>query len=126
VRLGLRDPSKTALCHSMIGVIYEKQGKVSEAIESYKAGLHAERITPDEELALLYQLAFAWEHRNNKQEAVYYLKRIVAQNPNYRDARQRLQSLESAEKGSGTRRRDNIDEDLDAAFDEVMKKPKGK
>jgi len=125
-RIASRDLAKTALCHSMIGVIYEKQGKVVEAIESYKAGLHAEQITPDEELALLYQLAYAWEHRNNKKEAVYYLKRIIAHDPNYRDARQRLQSLEGTEKGSGTRRRDNIDDDLDAAFDEVMNKPKGK
>lgn len=125
-RIASRDPSKTALCHSMIGVIYEKQGKIVEAIESYKAGLHAEQITPDEELALLYQLALAWEQRSNKKEAAYYLKRIVANDPNYRDARQRLQNLDSAEKGSGTRRRDNIDDDLDAAFDEVMNKPKGK
>lgn len=125
-RIAARDLAKTALCYSMIGVIYEKTGKVVEAIESYKAGLHAEQITRDEELALLYQLALAWEQRSNKKEAVYYFKRIVASDPSYRDARVRLQSLEGAEKGSGTRRRDNIDEDLDAAFDEVMNKPKGK
>lgn len=124
-RIASRDVTKAALCHSMIGVIYEKQGKIAEAIESYKAGLHSEHITPDEELALLYQLALAWEHRNNKKEAVYYLKRIIARDANYRDARQRLKNLEGAEKGSGTRRRDDIDEDFDAAFDEVMK-PKGK
>ncbi|MBI2388983.1 MAG: tetratricopeptide repeat protein [Deltaproteobacteria bacterium] len=124
-RIAARDATKAALCHSMIGVIYEKQGKIAEAIESYKAGLHSEHITPDEELALLYQLALAWEHRGNKKEAVYYLKRIIARDANYRDARQRLKNLEGAEKGSGTRRRDDIDEDFDAAFDDVMK-PKGK
>jgi pilus assembly protein FimV len=104
-------------------VIYEKQGKIAEAIESYKAGLHAENITLDEELGLLYQLAIAWEQRQNKKEAIYYLKRILSHDPKYRDAKSRLQNLEGTEKGSGTRRRDNIDEDFDAAFDEVMDKP---
>jgi tetratricopeptide (TPR) repeat protein len=123
-RIAARDATRAALCHSMIGVIYEKQGKIAEAIESYKAGLHAENITLDEELGLLYQLAIAWEQRQNKKEAIYYLKRILSHDPKYRDAKSRLQNLEGTEKGSGTRRRDNIDEDFDAAFDEVMDKPK--
>lgn len=125
-KIASRDATRLALCQSMIGVIYEKQNKLAEAIEAYKAGLHAEAITPDEELALLYQLALVWEQRQNKKEAVYYLKRILSSDANYRDAAKRLQNLEGTEKGSGTRRRDDIDEDFDAAFDEVMKKPKGK
>ncbi len=125
-KIASRDVTRAALCQSMIGVIHEKQGKIAEAIEAYKAGLHAETITLDEELGLLYQLALAWEQRANKKEAIYYLKRILSHDPKYRDAKQRLQNLEGTEKGSGTRRRDDIDEDFDAAFDEVMKKPKGK
>lgn len=125
-KIASRDATRAALCQSMIGVIHEKQGKIAEAIEAYKAGLHAESITLDEELGLLYQLALAWEQRANKKEAIYYLKRILSHDPKYRDAKQRLQNLEGTEKGSGTRRRDDIDEDFDAAFDEVMKKPKGK
>jgi len=125
-RIAARDPTRIALCQSMIGVIYEKQGKLAEAVEAYKAGLHAENISLDEEMALLYSLALAWEQRSNKKEAVYYLKRIIAHDPKYRDARQRLANLEGVEKGSGTRRRDDIDEDLDAAFDAVMDKPNKK
>lgn len=122
-----RDPHKTALCYSMIGVIHEKKGQLPEAVEAYKAGLHAEQLSRDEEMGLLYMLALAWEQRNNKKEAVYYLKRIISYDPTYRDARQRLRNLESpADKGSGTRRRDDIDDDLDAAFDDVMDKPKKK
>ncbi len=122
-RIAAHDPSRIALCQSMIGVIYEKQGKLADAIEAYKQGLHAENISLDEEMALLYSLALAWEQRNNKKEAVYYLKRIISHDPKYRDAKQRLSNLEGVEKGSGTRRRDDIDEDLDAAFDAVMDKP---
>lgn len=122
-RIAARDPARIALCQSMIGVIYEKQGKLADAVEAYKQGLHAENISLDEEMALLYSLALAWEQRNNKKEAVYYLKRIISHDPKYRDAKQRLSNLEGVEKGSGTRRRDDIDEDLDAAFDAVMDKP---
>jgi hypothetical protein len=108
-------------------VIHEKKGQLPEAVEAYKAGLHAEQLSRDEEMGLLYMLALAWEQRNNKKEAVYYLKRIISYDPTYRDARQRLRNLESpSDKGSGTRRRDDIDDDLDAAFDDVMDKPKKK
>ncbi|MGZ3419260.1 MAG: tetratricopeptide repeat protein [Polyangiales bacterium] len=122
-----RDPMRTALCYSMIGVIHEKRGQLPDAVEAYKQGLHSEQLSRDEEMGLLYMLALAWEQRNNKKEAIYYLKRIISYDPTYRDARQRLRNLESpADKGSGTRRRDDIEDDLDAAFDEVMEKPKKK
>lgn len=120
-KIAARDPSRAALCYSMIGVIHEKKGQLAEAIEAYKAGLHSDQLSRDEEMGLLYQLALAWEQRNNKKEAIYYLKRIVSYDPTYRDAKGRLRNLESpSDKGSGTRRRDDIEDDLDAAFENVM------
>ena len=51
-KVAARDPSKTALCFSMIGVIHEKKGQLPEAVEAYKAGLHAEQLSRDEEMGL--------------------------------------------------------------------------
>lgn len=126
-RMAARDPARAALCQSMIGLIFEKKGDLSGAIDAYQAGLRAERLTRDEELALLYQLSLAFEERKSKGEAIVQLKRILAIDPNYRDARARLSALEGAsDKGSGARRRDDIDDELEAAFDNVIEKPKGK
>jgi tetratricopeptide (TPR) repeat protein len=123
--IAAKDPSRFALCHSMIGMINEKQGRLAEAAEAYKAGLHAEKLTRDEELALMYSLAQVFEQRKNRREAIYYLKRIVALDKSYRDARGWLTRLEAQEKpqpepGSGARSKESIDDELDAAFDDVL------
>lgn len=118
-RIAGRDPSRYALCQSMIGTIYEKQGKLAEAIEAYKAGLKSDQLGEGEQLALLYQLAIVWEQRKNPKEAIACLKRIVTLSPNYRDAGVRLAKL-SGDKDSGTRRRNDLEDDFDAAFDDAM------
>ncbi|MEO7096689.1 MAG: hypothetical protein ABI175_25755, partial [Polyangiales bacterium] len=68
--------------------------------------------------------------------AVYYFKRVVAMDAKYRDARDRIGALEkklgpggavegkTTDKGSGARAKNNIDDELDAAFDDVLNKRK--
>jgi len=118
-RIAGRDPGRFALCQSMIGTIFEKQGKLAEAIDAYKTGLKSERLEADEQLALLYQLALVWEQKKNPKEAVACLKKLVALSPSYRDASARLAKL-SGDKDSGTRRRGDLEDDFDAAFDDAM------
>ncbi|MFI5302738.1 MAG: hypothetical protein ACHREM_32005, partial [Polyangiales bacterium] len=126
-RVASKDKMREALCHSMIGLIYVKKGALAEATEAYKAGLHSEKLTRDEELALLYELGIVWESRKNKREAAYYLKRIMAADPTYRDAKGKLAALgpeATGDKGSGARPVTGIDEGIDAAFDDVIGKRK--
>jgi tetratricopeptide (TPR) repeat protein len=134
-RIAAKDPSREALCHSMIGMIYVKKGALADATEAFKAGLHAEQVTRDEELALVYELGNIWDMRKNYKEAVYYFKRVVAMDAKYRDARDRIVTLEKklgpggaegkiSDKGSGARAKNNIDDELDAAFDDVLNKRK--
>ncbi len=131
-KVASRDLSREALCHSMIGMIYVKKGALADATEAFKAGLHAEQVTRDEELALLYELGNIWEMRKNFKEAIYYFKRVVAMDDHYRDAKPRIVGLEKRlgggtglpDKGSGARSKSGIDDELDAAFDEVLGKRK--
>ena len=125
-RVASRDPTREALCHSMIGMIYVKKGALADATEAFKAGLHADQVTRDEELALLYELGNIWEMRKNFKEALYYFKRVFAMDPKYRDCKDRVATLDAsaAEKGSGARSKSNFDDDLDAAFDDVLNKRK--
>jgi tetratricopeptide (TPR) repeat protein len=109
----------------MIGMIYKKKGQLADATEAYKAGLHAEQVTREEELALLFELGSVWDERKNFKEAIYYFKRVVAMDPKYRDAKSRIAALEkklggqgeAGNPGSGARA---IEDDFDAAFDEII------
>jgi tetratricopeptide (TPR) repeat protein len=124
-KIAARDPTREALCHSMIGMIYKKKGQLADATEAYKAGLHAEQVTREEELALLFELGSVWDERKNFKEAIYYFKRVVAMDPKYRDARSRITALEkklggpgeAVNPGSGARA---IEDDFDAAFDDII------
>ena len=123
-RVASKDPSREALCHSMIGMIYVKKGQLADATEAFKAGLHAEQVTREEELALLYELGNVWEARKNVKEAIYYFKRVVAMDAKYRDVKSRILDLEKklggaegGNPGSGARA---IEDDFDAAFDEII------
>ncbi len=115
-----KDPVRFATCQHMIGTIQEKQGKLAEATDAYKSGLKAEHLEEQQELALLYQLAVVWEMRKNPKEAVHCLKRIVTIAPDYRDANVRLEKLVAGDKDSGARRRGDLEDDFDAAFDDAM------
>jgi len=126
-KIAARDPKRVADCQFMMGMVHEKKGHLADATEAYKAGLHSEQLTQDEKLALLYQLGDVWERRKNKKEAAYYFRQVVSSAPNYRDGKRRLAAIEPAatsDKGSGARPKKDIDEELDAAFDEVMDRGK--
>jgi tetratricopeptide (TPR) repeat protein len=124
-KIAARDPTREALCHSMIGMIYRKKGQLADATEAFKAGLHAEQVTREEELALLFELGTVWDERKNFKEAIYYFKRVVAMDGKYRDAKSRIAALEKKlggqnegpTPGSGARA---IEDDFDAAFDEII------
>lgn len=121
-RVAARDPSRSALCHAMIGNIHIKRGSLGEATDALATGLKSDALTREQELELLYQLGDVWMMRRSPKEAAHFFKRVVSIDPRYRDAQARLASLGplGAEKGSGARSKSSLDDDFDAAFDEAM------
>jgi tetratricopeptide (TPR) repeat protein len=126
-QLAAKDPSRLALCQSMIGVIYEKKNMLDKAIDAYQKGLEAEHLSRDEKLGLLFQLATLAERKKDIRGAMQYYRGLLSIDGNYRmgEARSRLNALERTAE-SGTRRRNDIEEMLDAAFDEALHQHEGK
>ncbi len=131
--LASRDSTRECVCQSMIGMLHLANGNLDQAIDAFIRGLHANEKTPDQELALTYEIGNAYEMRNNLEQAVYYFQLVARTDPSYRDPRGSV-----AERISGLERRMGgmIDasvapkavavggDEFDAAFDDLFN-PKG-
>ncbi|HVK63404.1 MAG TPA: tetratricopeptide repeat protein [Polyangium sp.] len=126
-----RDPSRECVCRSVIGMIHLQLGNVDAAIDAFLRGLEARQKTRDQELALAYELADAYEARKNPEQALYYFKRAGQIDPNHRDPRggvqDRIRRLEpnpvpaKQAKAAGA---ELLGDDFDLAFDDLVSKGK--
>jgi tetratricopeptide (TPR) repeat protein len=126
-----RDASRECVCRSVIGMIHLQLGNVDAAIDAFLRGLETRQKTRDQELALAYELADAYEARKNPEQALYYFKRAGQIEPNYRDPRgavqDRIRRLEPAPgpakqaKAAGA---ELLGDDFDLAFDDLLSKGK--
>ncbi|MDI1428056.1 tetratricopeptide repeat protein [Polyangium sorediatum] len=126
-----RDPSRECVCRSVIGMIHLQLGNVDAAIDAFLRGLEARQKTREQELALAYELADAYEARKNPEQALYYFKRVGQIDPNYREPRggvqDRIRRLEpnpvpaKQAKAAGA---ELLGDDFDLAFDDLVSKGK--
>ncbi|MBK9260903.1 MAG: tetratricopeptide repeat protein [Polyangiaceae bacterium] len=123
-----RDPSRECVCRSVIGMIHLQFGNVDAAIAAFLRGLEAPQKTREQELALAYETADAYEARKNPEQALHYFKHVAQLDPNYRDPRggvqDRIRRLEPSPAHPATARTPRQDllssDDFDAAFDDLF------
>lgn len=123
-----RDPSRECVCRSVIGMIHLQFGNVDAAIAAFLRGLEAPQKTREQELALAYETADAYEARKNPEQALHYFKHVASLDPNYRDPRggvqDRIRRLEPNPVNPATAQRPRQDllssDDFDAAFDDLF------
>ncbi|MDI1445119.1 tetratricopeptide repeat protein [Polyangium sp. 6x1] len=126
-----RDPSRECVCRSVIGMIHLQLGNVDAAIDAFLRGLEARQKTREQELALAYELADAYEARKNPDQALYYFKRVGQLEPNYRDPRggvqdriRRLEPNPGVPKQAKAVGAELLGDDFDLAFDDLVSKGK--
>jgi len=123
-----RDPNRECVCRSVIGMIHLQFGNVDAAIAAFQRGLEAPQKTREQELALAYETADAYEARKNPESALYYFKHVATLEPSYRDPRggvqDRIRRLEPNPVNPATARTARQDllssDDFDAAFDDLF------
>ncbi len=94
----LRAPGREVGCRVMIGMCLRDQGNPTEAINQFKAGLHAEP-TDRERQSIYYEIGNTYESIGDVGEALYYFEIVAKRDPNFADAGQRVQQL----RAQGTR-----------------------
>jgi len=88
----LRSPDREVQCRVMIGMCHREQGNTSEAINQYKAGLHAQP-SEREQISLYYEIAVTYESIGDDAEALYYFDTVAKRDPAFADAGQRADLL---------------------------------
>ena len=78
----------------MIGTIQLELGDLEAAADAYLKGLSAKQKTVEQEMNLYYDLGVVYEMTGNKEEALYYLKKIARRDPGYRDVQDKIAALE--------------------------------
>ncbi|MFO0550842.1 MAG: tetratricopeptide repeat protein [Polyangiaceae bacterium] len=130
--LASRDSSRECVCLSMIGMLHMQNGDLESALNAFIQGLQAAEKTPDQELALTYEVGNAYEPRDPSQ-ALYYFQMVARLDPSYRDPRgsvaERIANLErqlggSAPSPAAKAVAVGAGDDFDAAFDDLFN-PKG-
>lgn len=126
--LAARDPGRECVCLSMIGVTHIQMGNVDAGIDALIRGLHASHKTLEQELALNYEIANAYEMRGAPEQALYYFQRVARMNPSYSDPRgsiaERLRRIDAPKPAARAVGAEMIGDEFDAAFDNVL--PSGK
>jgi tetratricopeptide (TPR) repeat protein len=121
--LAARDASKECMCYNMIGTIHLELGDLELAADAYLKGLSARSKTVEQEMNLYYDLGVIYEMTGNKEEALYYLKKIARRDPGYRDIQEKIAALEpKMSKAPQPTRSLNDDDDFERAFGDIMKK----
>jgi tetratricopeptide (TPR) repeat protein len=80
-------------CCNLIGICFMEQGMPNIALMWYRRALETPDLTSEENQAMLYETANAYEVGGEDQKAVEYFEQIYAVNVDYRDVGIRLESL---------------------------------
>jgi tetratricopeptide (TPR) repeat protein len=116
-----RDPKRACICHSMIGMIQLERGNLNEAIDAFMRGLHAPERTKDQEAALSYEIAAAYEVKKMLKQALDYFQRAARAHPNFRDVQERIRKLQKGDTKPPVRAvAVGADDDFDRAFDDIL------
>ncbi len=113
--LASNDPARSAMCFFMIGTIRRQQGRNDLAEESLLKGLASEQITEDEQNGIEYDLALMLQAQGKQAQYVQRLQTIAARDIGYRDVSARIRAL-----GENVPNSRSEDDDLDAAFDNLL------
>ena len=129
LQIAARDPARECVCLSMIGMIHLEQGSIDEAIDAFIRGLRAFDKTPEQEVALTYEVGNAYETRGNADQALYYFQLVARLDPGYVDMRgsvaeriARLQPRPASPAARASNASESLGDEFDKAFDDLFGK----
>lgn len=118
LELAGRDHLRVGVVKAMIGGIELERGNSDAALEAFLAGLAADRLDPQQETMLCYEVGLVLEGRDQGDEALQYYERAHNSTPYYRDVEARIRKL----RGQGSKVRPAVGDDFDREFDDIIRR----
>jgi tetratricopeptide (TPR) repeat protein len=116
-----RDPKRTCICQSMIGMIQLERGNLNEAIDAFIRGLQAPDRTREQEAALCYEIGAAYEVKRMSKQALEHFQRSARLVPTFRDVQERIRRLAKTDPKPPVRAvAVGADDEFDRAFDDIL------
>lgn len=112
-----KDPSRSCMCHAMIGMIYRDMGDTTKARGAFLNALKSEKKSREEELGIEYDLALLYQAEGAQPDYLKTLKSIAQKDPNYKDVGARIRALGEAVPQRGE---EEEQDEFDAAFDNLL------
>ena len=129
--MAARDPNRTCVCLWMIGTIHMQLGEIDAALDGLHRALRCTGVEPEQQWAIGYEIANAYEHKLMTQQALKYFEWLASVAPDYRDARghvaeriQRLRTESGAQRKPSPPARRPVPEDVEAAIDDLASRPR--
>jgi len=91
--ISARGPEWALSSREMLGYCFLRKGQIDLAIRELEKGLQIEGVDERDKLGLLYNLGVACRVLDRESEAIEYFRRILEIDPDFRDARSRLERL---------------------------------
>ena len=113
----MANPTREVQCRLMIGLCKRDAGNLSEAVQSFKAALHARQCTDRERLSLTYEIGVTYEAMGDAREALYYFENVLKKDAGFLDVGDRVAALRG---GGSTARRGPGDDSADLAIDSLL------
>jgi tetratricopeptide (TPR) repeat protein len=101
---------------TLIGICQLEKGNTEAALDSFLRGLNADNVTPEEAMALRFEIGLAFESLGKFHEAAKFYEKVHAMDQRFRDVATRLAESrrQSADQGTAA------GEELDALLDETQ------
>ncbi|MDP9001961.1 MAG: tetratricopeptide repeat protein [Myxococcota bacterium] len=117
------DARHACVCNSMIGMIHLERGNINEAIEALLRALESPDRTKEQDAAVSYELAAAYEVRKMNKQALEYFQRAARLIPGFRDVVDRVRRLQKVDPKPPARAvAVGADDEFDRAFDDILGK----
>lgn len=116
-----QDPTRAAVCQSMIGIVEMERGKTEAALAAYLKGLDAAIIQPMQEVVLAYDAASLYENMKRRDLALQFYRRVHGIDPRYRNVESKIAALSSTTMRA-VQNSMMDDDEFDTALDDLMTK----
>jgi tetratricopeptide (TPR) repeat protein len=106
-------PKRAIGALTMKGICQLELNQTDLALASFLAGLNTEGVSPEEAMALRYEIGLAYESMGRFGEACKFFEKVLAMDPAFRDVGARLQAVQSRSGEESATVSDELDELLD-------------